>query len=111
MNFLHATSNTDAFGLWRSEVEVPGAHVEHLDPSGVSRTELSRSLNAGKTMTAEEYEKLPAADRDHFMQCPDCREMFDLRSSEDVVFHLAHHQPQRPAFHSRDPLSRASGPR
>ena len=60
-------------------------------------------------MTAEEYEKLSTADREHFLQCPDCREMFDLRSSEDVVFHLAHHKPQRPAFRSRDPLSHASG--
>ena len=37
-------------------------------------------------MTADEYEKLPAADQDHFMLRPDCREMFDLWSSEDVVF-------------------------
>jgi len=57
-------------------------------------------------MTAEEYEKLGADDREHFMQCPDCREMFDLWSSEDVVFHLAHHKPKRSAFRSRGPLPR-----
>jgi uncharacterized C2H2 Zn-finger protein len=49
-------------------------------------------------MTSEEYEKLPTTDQEHFMRCPDCRQMFDLRSDEDVVFHLAHHKPQRPAF-------------
>jgi len=57
----------------------------------------SRAYQA-KTMTSEEYEKLPATDQEHFMLCPDCRELFDLRSDEDVVFHLAHHKPQRPAF-------------
>ena len=55
-------------------------------------------------MTSEEYEKLPATDKEHFMRCPDCREMFDLWSDEDVVFHLAHHKPQqRPRFHIRGP--------
>ena len=54
-------------------------------------------------MTSGEYEKLPAADQEHYMQCPDCREMFDLRRSEDVVFHLAHHKPQRVALGVRDP--------
>jgi len=61
-------------------------------------------------MIAEEYDKLPSADREYFMQCPDCREMFDLRNSEDVVFHLAHHKPQGPAFRSQPPLPPASWP-
>src|SRR5262245_14793561 len=52
-------------------------------------------------MTVEVYQKLPVEEREHFMQSPDCRKMFDLRSLEDVVFHLAHHKPQRPAFLSR----------
>jgi len=51
-----------------------------------------------ETMTLEEYQKLPGTEQEHFMRCPDCRQMFDLRSDEDVVFHLAHHKPQRPAF-------------
>ena len=49
-------------------------------------------------MTAEEYEKLPATDQEHFLRCPDCQELFDLRNDEGVVFHLAHHKPRRPAF-------------
>ena len=53
-------------------------------------------------MTSDEYEKLPAAEQKFFMQCPDCREMFDLRSEEDVVFHLAHHKPQHSVFRIRD---------
>jgi hypothetical protein len=56
-----------------------------------------------KTMTSQEYEKLPTGEQQHFMLCPDCQEMFDLRSEQDVVFHLAHHKPRRPAFRIRDP--------
>jgi len=54
-------------------------------------------------MSPAEFENLSAADQEHCMLCPDCREMFDLRNSEDVVFHLAHHKPQRPALRIRDP--------
>lgn len=57
----------------------------------------------GKTVTSDEYEKLPAAEQEHFMCCPDCREMFDFRSEEDVVFHLAHHKLPRPASRIRNP--------
>ena len=57
----------------------------------------------GNTMTSKEYEKLPAADQEHFMLCPDCREMFDLRSDDDVISHLAHHKPQQPAPHIWNP--------
>ena len=71
---------------------------------------LSRAYQ-GKTMTLEEYEKLPAADQEHFLRCPDCREMFDLRSEEDVVLHLAHHKPpQRPAFRIRGPEGYLNSP-
>jgi hypothetical protein len=48
-------------------------------------------------MSSDEYEKLPAKDREHFFQCPDCGEMFDFRILDDVAFHLAHHKPPRPA--------------
>jgi hypothetical protein len=52
-------------------------------------------------MTLDEYEKLRAAEQEFFMQCPDCREMFDLRNLEDIVLHLAHH-PQLPALRIDD---------
>jgi hypothetical protein len=44
-----------------------------------------------KDMTSDEYEKLPAADREHFMQCPHCGETLSL---EDVFLHVA--RKQRP---------------
>jgi hypothetical protein len=53
-------------------------------------------------MTLDEYEKLPAAEQKFFMQCPDCREMFDLRTLEDIVLHLADHNPQLAAFRIDD---------
>jgi hypothetical protein len=40
---------------------------------------------------SDEYEKLPAADREHFMQCPHCGETLSL---EDVFLHVA--RKQRP---------------
>ena len=40
-------------------------------------------------MTADEYEKLPAADRLRFMQCPQCGEILSL---EEVLFHVAYKQ-------------------
>jgi len=46
----------------------------------------------------------------HFMQCPDCRAMFDLRSEEDVVFHLAHHKPQHSVFRIRGPEGYLNSP-
>ena len=61
-------------------------------------------------MTSDEYEKLPTAVQEHFMRCPDCREMFDLRRDEDVIFHLAHHKPQRPAFRIRGPEGYLNSP-
>ena len=38
-------------------------------------------------MTADEYKKLPAADRERFMECPECREILSL---EEVLLHLAY---------------------
>ena len=54
-------------------------------------------------MTSDEYEKLPVAEQEHFFQCPDCGEMFDFRSLEDLVFHLVHQNrsDQHPAFGTR----------
>jgi hypothetical protein len=39
------------------------------------------------TMTADEYEKLPAVDRRGFMECPECGEILSL---EELLLHLAH---------------------
>ena len=47
-------------------------------------------------MTREQYEKLPAEDLEHFMQCPRCGEMFDKRSLDEVVFHI--HPRRRPGI-------------
>jgi len=40
-----------------------------------------------KTMTADEYEKLPAVDRGCFMECPQCGEILSL---EELLLHLAY---------------------
>jgi hypothetical protein len=38
-------------------------------------------------MTTDEYEKLPVVDREHFMECPKCREILSL---EELLLHLAY---------------------
>jgi hypothetical protein len=38
-------------------------------------------------MKADEYERLPAADRERLMQCPECGEILSL---EELLLHLAH---------------------
>ena len=38
-------------------------------------------------MTANEYEKLAAVERERFMECPECREILSL---EEVLLHLAY---------------------
>ena len=40
-------------------------------------------------MTTNEYENLPAVERERFMECPDCREILSL---EEVLLHLAYKQ-------------------
>jgi hypothetical protein len=42
---------------------------------------------SGNTMTADEYGKLPAVERERFMECPECREILSL---EEVLLHLAY---------------------
>jgi hypothetical protein len=59
--------------------------------------------NQKKTMTEEEYEKLPGAERKHFRKCPDCREVFDIRRFDDVVSHLVHHYPKQSVFRISNP--------
>jgi hypothetical protein len=53
-------------------------------------------------MTLDEYEKLPAAEQKFFLQCPDCRELFDVRDLAEIVSHLAHRNPPLPAFRIDD---------
>jgi hypothetical protein len=43
-------------------------------------------------MTADEYEKLPPEEKEHFAQCSECEEIFDRRSLDDVLFHHAGHK-------------------
>jgi hypothetical protein len=38
-------------------------------------------------MTTVEYKKLPAIDRKHLMECPECREILNL---EELLLHLAY---------------------
>ena len=40
-----------------------------------------------KTMTADEYEKLPTVDRGRLMECPQCGEILSL---EELLLHLAY---------------------
>ena len=54
---------------------------------------LSNSAVLSARNSSAEYAKLPAAEQKFFMQCPDCREMFDLPNLEEIVFHLAHRNP------------------
>ena len=45
-------------------------------------------------MTEDEYDKLPSEEKEHFMKCLLCGEMFDRRNLEEVLFH--HDHKQRP---------------
>jgi hypothetical protein len=47
-------------------------------------------------MKKSEYEKLSPEEQKHFMECPECGEMFDRRSLDEVVFHQD--RKQRPDF-------------
>lgn len=38
-------------------------------------------------MTVDEYEKSPIADRERFMECPECGEILSL---EELLLHLAY---------------------
>jgi hypothetical protein len=45
-------------------------------------------------MTADEYEKLPSGEKEHFAECARCGEIFDRRSLDEVLFHIDHkHRP------------------
>jgi len=43
-------------------------------------------------MTADEYEKLPPEEKEHFAKCTECGEIFDLRSLDEVLFHHTDHK-------------------
>jgi hypothetical protein len=60
-------------------------------------------------MTTEEYEELSPAEKEHFMKCPDCGELFDRRSLDEVVFHRDHkHRPDIPYLGTGERISRPS---
>jgi predicted anti-sigma-YlaC factor YlaD len=41
-------------------------------------------------MNKGDYEQLPLEEKEHFMECSECREMFDRRSLDEVLFHQDH---------------------
>jgi hypothetical protein len=43
-------------------------------------------------MTADEYDKLLPAEKEHFLQCRECEEWFDRRSLDEVLFHFVDHK-------------------
>jgi len=50
-------------------------------------TDCAFTHESGDTMTMDEYERLPVADRKSFMECPKCREILRL---EELLLHLAY---------------------
>jgi len=43
-------------------------------------------------MTLDEYDKLSPDEKEHLATCPECGEMFDRRSLDEVLFHHAGHK-------------------
>jgi hypothetical protein len=43
-------------------------------------------------MTHDEYEQLPPEEKEHFVTCSKCAEIFDRRSLDEVLFHHADHK-------------------
>jgi hypothetical protein len=43
-------------------------------------------------MKKADYEKLPSREKDHFMECRVCGEMFDCRRLDEVLSHEDHKQ-------------------
>jgi len=52
------------------------------------------SNTVSSQMTKDEGKKLPPDEKEHFMKCLVCGEMFDPRSLDEVLFH--HDHKQRP---------------
>jgi hypothetical protein len=52
-------------------------------------------------MTTDEYEKLPADEKEHFAECAKCGEIFDRRSLDEVLFHTEH-KHHRHAYSNRN---------
>ena len=50
-------------------------------------TDCARTHESGDTMTADKHEKVQAAERERFMECPQCGEILSL---EELLLHLAH---------------------
>ena len=45
-------------------------------------------------MTLNEYNKLPAEEKEHSAKCQECGEWYDRRSLDEVVFHCIDHKPR-----------------
>jgi hypothetical protein len=43
-------------------------------------------------MTADEFEKLPPEEKDHFYRCRECGQLVDKRELRDVIFHETDHK-------------------
>src|SRR4029453_17215987 len=51
-----------------------------------------RNVSPLSPMTADEYEKLPPEEKEHFAKCTECGEIFDRRSLDEVLFHHTAHK-------------------
>jgi hypothetical protein len=47
------------------------------------------------SMTADEYDKLTAKEKEHFARCAKCGEILDPRSLDEALFHTDHKTPPR----------------
>jgi uncharacterized C2H2 Zn-finger protein len=45
-------------------------------------------------MNAADFDKLSAAEKEHFFQCPKCGQFVDKRDLRDVIFHVTDHKPK-----------------
>jgi hypothetical protein len=45
-------------------------------------------------MTLDEYEQLPAEEKEHFYRCSKCSQFVDKRELRDVIFHETDHKPK-----------------
>jgi uncharacterized C2H2 Zn-finger protein len=45
-------------------------------------------------MTCPTLDEISPEGREHFMQCPECEQWFDMRSFDDTIYHCDHvHRP------------------
>jgi hypothetical protein len=71
-----------------TRIESCECHCSKLvDGRANEATDCAFTHESGNTMTADEYEKLPAADRERFKECPQCGAILNL---EELLLHLAY---------------------